>query len=75
MTDTAWHADRSELLSFAHVLVAADWLDSPRDTIDYFDKPYAYDDLHAVWRSEGSPTLTTSHQWARFVARIEAEHE
>lgn len=51
--DGRWVADFDEIATFAEVLVATDFLASPRDVVDYFRSPSRWDPEHDV--GEGRP--------------------
>ncbi|MBF6422912.1 hypothetical protein IU436_29800 [Nocardia farcinica] len=57
---TTWYADHAALVGFAHILTAADWLTTPTEVIDYFDKPWKWDDLHTLWTAAGRPAPDTN---------------
>ncbi|MDD4865739.1 MAG: hypothetical protein PHQ28_00980 [Mycobacterium sp.] len=54
-TTLPWYADSSEVVVLASVLVDADWLSTPRDVIEFFEKPWKWDDLHQLWTRAGRP--------------------
>ncbi|MBZ4508565.1 hypothetical protein GBP98_24845 [Mycobacterium avium subsp. hominissuis] len=50
-----WYADHGEVVALASVLVDADWLSTPRDVVDFFEKPWKWDDQFKIWVAAGRP--------------------
>ena len=66
-----WTLDHSNLVVFASVLVAADWLDTPQSVVDFFEKPWNWDGEHAIWHDHGEPD-TEDTGWEAFVDELRA---
>lgn len=69
--DGRWVADFDELATFAEILIATDFLASPRDVVDYFRTPSRWDPEHEVWVKAGRPRPGTP-TWHVLEALFEA---
>ncbi len=54
-TSEPWYSDHREVVALASILVDADWLSTPRDVVDFFDRPWKYDDQLKIWAAAGRP--------------------
>lgn len=66
-----WTEDRVEVLTFADVLVTADYLDTPRVVVDFFDKPFKWGNEHKLWVGFGRPIDRNRDGWELFAKALE----
>jgi hypothetical protein len=64
-----WTEDLGELVALAGALVDADWLDTPRDVVDFFEKPWKWSDCREAWQASGRPGCDDAG-WEMFGARL-----
>lgn len=62
----------SETLDVAEMLIAATWLVTPQDVVEYFRKPYKWEPQASTWRTSGSP-LEHDEGWDFFLSRLERD--
>jgi hypothetical protein len=55
-TTTPWYGNHDDVVSFARVLVDAEWLDTSGEVIDYFERPWKWSPEYGVWIQAGRPT-------------------
>jgi hypothetical protein len=58
-----WYATHSELVSFADIMVEMGELQGPEDVVEFFRKPWHYDDEYAAWVDNGSPSDFGAPGW------------
>jgi hypothetical protein len=61
---------QDELIEFAHVLVEANWLDTPKLVVDFFEKPHKWKSEFQTWDEFGRPR-TDDAGWEAFVLAID----
>ncbi|MBO0879034.1 MAG: hypothetical protein J2P17_01345 [Mycobacterium sp.] len=75
--DLPWAMNEKKVLAFSAILAAAGALDTAQDAIDYFTKPYKFDDLHDAWEQLDQPRPpepgknTDRGAWEAFIAHVE----
>lgn len=69
---TQWIADRVEILTFAGILVRADWLDTAQEVLDYFEKPWKWTVERELWIACGRPDFD-DEGWNWFTAKLEQQ--
>lgn len=61
----------SRTVQAADMLIAADYLSTPEEVLDFFAKPWKWDTEIALWVAAGSPAAQDPG-WALFAARLAA---
>ena len=69
---TTWYTDYVDVVSFAGVLVAAGWLETPGEVVYFFEQPWKWGRVHRAWDAAGRPQPGTSRSWRSYVDQIEA---
>ncbi|WP_280428672.1 hypothetical protein [Nocardia brasiliensis] len=69
-TITSWTTDHPTAVAFGHALVTADWLDSPRDVVDFFADLTKYSLEFAAWDDTGRPATPADPGWSGFLNRL-----
>lgn len=65
---TAWYADHSTLVGFAHILTAAGALTTAEEAIEFFDQPWKWDKEHVLWTDAGRPAPDTdADRWQQLL--------
>jgi len=54
-TNEPWYADHHEVISLTSILVDAEWLDTPREVIYFFEDPWKWGTQYKVWAAAGRP--------------------
>jgi hypothetical protein len=72
VTTPAWTADHANLVGLADVLVDAGWLDTAKDVVYFFQKPWKYDEQWQLWDACQQPGLGDTN-WAWFTAKLEGQ--
>ena len=74
MTDfsPAWITDHDNLVGLAGVLVDAGTLDTARDVVYFFEKPWKYHNEWRLWEACDKPRKDDIN-WTWFTARLESE--
>lgn len=67
---STFSASLAELVEFGHILVSADWLDTPRDVLDYMEKPHKWAPEREIWEGCGKPG-PDDQGWDWFLAKME----
>jgi hypothetical protein len=73
-TSSLAYKAETERLAFAHILVDANWLDTAKDVLYYWEKAYKWDDAYFVWLAHGRPT-NESPGWDFFIRNLDQQQE
>jgi len=50
-----WYANNDDVVAFASVMVDADWLSTPHDVIEFFARPWKWENEWTIWALAGRP--------------------
>ena len=64
-TRQPWYSDHREVVALATALAHADWLSTPQDVIDFFEKPWKWDDQFKIWAAAARPIPPSSDDLAQ----------
>lgn len=71
-TAPAWTLDFANQLGLADVLIETGWLDTPRDVLSFFEKPWKYTPQWALWEASDKPGKDDTN-WEWFTVRLETQ--
>jgi len=66
-----WFDQQDTRNRFARVLWESDLLNSGEDILDFYEKPYKWDEEFLIWLSYGSPD-SESLAWDDFLAKVQS---
>lgn len=67
---TVWFQHSDERNTFARVLVEAGLVPDVDGILDFYEKPYKWDDDYALWVRFGRPTSDDEIVWEKFVDEV-----